>query len=143
MLLPQPILTQLSGLIRWRAGFSTPHQRSGLLADNRGQLGPGEARGGIWARTSEPGTPPGPATHRVQVLGHTPLPQLLHPLAHVGEAGVVIVGILLGQVVDVAQGAVLRVRRAGKDRGGQSPCKSLTSFGVPLHSIYSNDSQYL
>lgn len=54
-----------------------------------------------------------PRTHHVQVLGNPPLAQLLHLLAHVGEVGVVVVCILLRQVIDVAQGAVLRVRRAG------------------------------
>ena len=61
-----------------------------------------------WARTY-----PQCPTHHIHVLGNPPFPQLLHPLAHVGETRIVIICILLRQVIDVSQGAVLRVRRAG------------------------------
>lgn len=84
-------------------------------------------------------TSPVPGTHHVQVLGNPPFAQLLHLLAHVGEVGIVVVCILLCQVIDVAQGAVLRVRRAGgrNRKGTVSPPRNAPRHAVSFSTGFS------
>lgn len=74
-------------------------------------------------------------THHIQVLGNPPFPQLLHPLAHVGETRIVIICILLRQVIDVSQGAVLRVRRAGGRNGKRTKAISPPA-NAPHHLVF-------
>lgn len=54
-------------------------------------------------------------THHVQLLGDASPAQLLHAVADVAEAGVVVVGVLLGKVIYVAQRTVLQRDKTGQD----------------------------
>jgi hypothetical protein len=101
-------------------------------------------------RSAEHSTCPEPLTHHIQVLGNTPLPQLLHPLAHVRDAGVVIICVLLRQVVDVSQWTILTGKREGskrqeKNKGGQVslPGKNPMPSDQPPHSVSRNNGGYL
>lgn len=53
-------------------------------------------------------------THHIKVLGNAPFPKLLHPLTHIRKAGIVIICVLLGQVINVSQGTILRKEETGK-----------------------------
>ena len=53
--------------------------------------------------------------YHVKLLGDSAFAQLLHAVAHVAEAGVVVLRVLLGKVIYVAQGTILK--RKEKERG--------------------------
>lgn len=107
--------------------------RPGLLEGLGGSAGSGAGH-----RAAPPGRSifPVPPTHHIQVLGNSPFAELLHPLTHIREAGVVIICILLCQVIDVSQGAILGARRAtGRNRKRTKtvspPVEKPTAFGSP------------
>lgn len=51
--------------------------------------------------------------HHVELLGDVSPAQLLHALADVAEAGVVVVGVLLGKVIYVTQRTILERDKTG------------------------------
>lgn len=51
--------------------------------------------------------------HHVELLGDASPAQLLHALADVAEAGVVVVGVLLGKVIYVTQRTILERDKTG------------------------------
>lgn len=81
------------------------------LKENQGEVPLQESKQRVQHTRLSPNTGGGVTeAHRFWVLGHAPLPQLLHPLRDVAEVGVVVLGVFLCQVVDVPQGSVLQRR---------------------------------
>lgn len=53
-------------------------------------------------------------SYHVELLGDSAFAQLLHAVAHVTKAGVVVLRVFLSKVIYVAQGTILKREREGK-----------------------------
>lgn len=59
--------------------------------------------------------------YHVELLGHSSLAQLLHTVADVAEAGVVVFRVFLSEIIYVAQGTILSRGREGRCLASEHP----------------------